>query len=58
MIEANDGSISNIDIEYLLSGNTDIEKKLQANEADDNSEIENNNLNGCNLDNDQLSEIE
>lgn len=58
MIEANNGSISNIDTEYLLSSNTDIERKLQVNEVDDNSEIENNNLNGCNLDNDQLSEIE
>ena len=49
MIEVNDSSTFSIDIEYVLGSDIDVESKLQVKEGNNNSEIENNDLKDCHL---------
>lgn len=51
-IEAGDGGIFSIDIEYILGSSTNIESELRVDEGNDNSEMQNNDLEDCNLEDD------
>ena len=48
-IEANDSDIFDINTEYILGSSTDIESKLQVEKWNDNNEMEDDNLEDCNL---------
>ena len=58
MIETGDSSTPSIDIKYVLGNDTNIENELQIDKKNDNSEIDDNNLDSCNLDNNELSKME
>ncbi|MCJ1343856.1 hypothetical protein MMC31_002053 [Peltigera leucophlebia] len=51
-IEAGDGGTFGIDTEYVLARGTDVESELQIDEGNDNSEMEDNDLEGYDLEDD------
>ncbi|MCJ1343720.1 hypothetical protein MMC31_001916 [Peltigera leucophlebia] len=51
-IEAGDGGTFGIDTEYVLGSGTDVESELQVDEGNDNSEMEDNDLEGYDLEDD------
>ena len=51
-IEAGDGGTFGIDTEYVLGSGTDVESELQVDEGNDNSEMEDDDLEGCDLEDD------
>lgn len=44
MIETDDGGTISIDIEFVLNSSTDLKSKIQVDEENNNSEIEDNDL--------------
>ena len=52
MIEIGDDGTFGIDTEYVLSSGIDVESELQVDEGNDNSEVEDDDLEGCNLEDD------
>lgn len=57
-IEVGDGSTSGIDTEYVLGNSSDVKGEVQVDKGDDNSEMEDNSLDGYDLEDDHLSEME
>ncbi len=57
-IEAGDSGISGIDTEYVLGSDNDVESQGQVDKRNDNSEMEDNDLEGYDLEDDGSSEME